>query len=121
MWQRLPLTRRVERFVLELLPSHSSIRLLATRAGFRNWQSPPGERRSCQTIQFCGQPSAGAVRQGFRAAAAQSRAQDEAHLIGETLLPRWPLLFPGPLRPHAVAPVAVPAAFARLSIPAPTL
>src|SRR6266571_7803861 len=121
MWQRLLPIRRVDRFVFELLPPHSWIRLLAIRAGFRNWRSPPGEQRSCPIIQFRGQSSAGAVRQGFRTAAAQWRARDEAHLIGETLLPRWPPLFPGPLRPHAVAPVAIPAARARLSIPAPTL
>ena len=120
MWQRSLPTRRVERYVFELLPPHSSIHLLAIQACFRNWRSPPGGQRSCPTIQFRGQSSAGAVRQGFRTAAPQWRAKDEAHLIGETLLPHWPLLFAGPLRPHAVAPVAIPAARARLLIAAPT-
>src|SRR6059058_2816094 len=119
-WQRLHPTRRVERFVFELLPLHPSIRLFAIQAGFRNWRSPSGEKRSCPIIQFRGQSSAGAARQGFGTAAAQLQAQDEAHLLGETLLPRWPPLFPAPLRRRAVVPVAIPTARARLSIPDPT-
>src|SRR5207237_3994210 len=98
-----------DRFVFELLPLHSSIRLFAIQAGFRNWRSPSGEKRSCPIIQFRSQLSAGAARQGFGTAAAQLQAQDEAHLLGETLLPRWPLLFPSPPRSRALAPVALPA------------